>query len=238
MKKIILILVILFTTFTNAQAPQGVNYQATIRNSSGSLLINQSVVIKFNIIQGVATNTPVYIEQHTLTTDDLGSVNLIIGQGTASQGQFNQINWGLGNFFLGIEINSGSGFVAMGTTQLLSVPYALYAEKSGSLSSGIVPYKTFKPKAMGTETEFQGFLLPTNENIIECGFVYSTTNTNPTATDATILINDESSSAIPIGYIQPWATLTNGQTYHCRVYAKNASNIYFYGNVVTFIAGQ
>lgn len=194
--------------------------------------------MRFNVIQGLLTNSPLYIEQHILTTDDLGSVSLIIGQGTPSLGQFNQINWSLGNFFLGIEINSGSGFVSLGTTQLLSVPYALYAETSGSLASGIVPYKTFEPKTVGTITEFQGFLLPTNQNIVESGFVYTTTNINPTVLNSTILLNDDPSLAIPIGHIQPSATLVAGQTYYCRVFAKNISNEYFYGNIISFIAGE
>jgi uncharacterized protein (TIGR02145 family) len=65
-------------------------------------------------------------------TDDLGQVNLVIGQGTATVGTFSTINWGTGNYYLGIELNTGSGYVAMGTTQLLSVPYALYANSSGN----------------------------------------------------------------------------------------------------------
>jgi hypothetical protein len=65
-------------------------------------------------------------------TDDVGQVNLVIGQGTASIGSFSSINWGTGNYYLGIELNTGSGYVAMGTTQLLSVPYALYANSSGN----------------------------------------------------------------------------------------------------------
>ena len=238
MKKTIIIFTFLISLFTFAQAPQGINYQATIRNNSGALLINQSVTLRFNVIQGLLTNSPIYIEQHIISTDNIGSVSLVIGQGTSSLGQFNQLNWSLGNFYLGIDINSGSGFVTMGTTQLLSVPYALYSETSGSLSSGIVPYKTFTPKTIGTETEFQGFLLPTNDNIIESGFVYSTTNNTPTVINSTILLNGNPSSSIPIGYIQPSATLTAGQTYYCRVFAKSFTNVYSYGNVVSFIAGQ
>jgi hypothetical protein len=65
-------------------------------------------------------------------TDDLGQVNLVIGTGTATVGTFSTINWGIGNYYLGIELNTGSGYVAMGTTQLLSVPYALYANSSGN----------------------------------------------------------------------------------------------------------
>jgi hypothetical protein len=62
----------------------------------------------------------------------LGAVNLVIGKGTATTGTFGSIDWGTGTYFLGIELNTGNGFIAMGTTQLLSVPYALYANSSGN----------------------------------------------------------------------------------------------------------
>jgi hypothetical protein len=66
----------------------------------------------------------------------LGQVNLVIGTGTATTGSFSTINWGTGNYYLGIELNTGSGYVAMGTTQLLSVPYALHAKTAESLVGG------------------------------------------------------------------------------------------------------
>ena len=69
-----------------------------------------------------------------MPTDDLGQVNLVIGQGTAITGTFSELDWSLGSYYLGIELDAGSGYVAMGTTQLLSVPYALYAENSGNSS--------------------------------------------------------------------------------------------------------
>jgi uncharacterized protein (TIGR02145 family) len=78
------------------------------------------------------TSVPVFSETHFAPTDDLGQVNLVIGQGTATTGTFSTINWGTGNYYLGIELNTGAGYVAMGTTQLLSVPYALYANSSGN----------------------------------------------------------------------------------------------------------
>jgi uncharacterized protein (TIGR02145 family) len=74
----------------------------------------------------------VYSENQTATTDDLGHIALVVGQGTATTGTFSTINWASGSYFLGIELNTGSGYVAMGTTQLLSVPYALYANSSGN----------------------------------------------------------------------------------------------------------
>jgi hypothetical protein len=115
-----------------AQAPQGFNYQATVRNSSGALLLNQIVLVKFNILQNSTTGTTVYSETQTANSDDLGHISLVVGQGTATTGTFSSINWGNGTYYLGVELNTGSGYVAMGTTQLFSVPYALYAKSSGN----------------------------------------------------------------------------------------------------------
>ena len=132
MKKLYTLLALVITLITFAQAPQGFNYQATVRNSSGALIVNQNVNFKFNIMLNSASSLPVFSETHFTPTDDLGQVNLVIGQGTATVGSFSSINWGTGNFYLGIELNTGNGYVAMGTTQLLSVPYALYANSSGN----------------------------------------------------------------------------------------------------------
>ena len=130
MKKLFTLLALVITTITFAQAPQGFNYQATVRNSSGALIVNQNVYFKFNVMLNSQTSVPVFTETHYVPTDDLGQVNLVIGQGTATTGSFSTINWGTGNYYLGIELNTGSGYVAMGTTQLMSVPYALYSGNS------------------------------------------------------------------------------------------------------------
>ena len=133
MKKLfILCLTIASLTQLQAQAPQGFNYQATVRNSSGDLIVNTNVYFKFNVMQGSQTAVPIFTETHYVPTDDLGQVNLVIGQGTANTGIFSELDWSLGSYYLGIELDTGNGYVAMGTTQLLSVPYALYAENSGN----------------------------------------------------------------------------------------------------------
>jgi uncharacterized protein (TIGR02145 family) len=134
MRKFYAILCIAIASLTQlqAQAPQGFNYQATVRNSAGDLIVNTNVYFKFNVIQGSQTAVPIFTETHYVPTDDLGQVNLVIGQGTANTGTFSELDWSLGSYYLGIELNTGSGYVAMGTTQLLSVPYALYAENSGN----------------------------------------------------------------------------------------------------------
>lgn len=122
----------IITLTISAQAPQGFNYQATVRNNAGALMINQNVTFKFNVIKDTPTSVPVFSETHYVPTDDLGAVNLVIGKGTATTGTFNTIDWATGTYYLGIELNTGNGFKAMGTSQLLSVPYALYAENSGT----------------------------------------------------------------------------------------------------------
>jgi len=136
MKKFYAILCLAIASLTQlqAQAPQGFNYQATVRNSSGDLIINTNVYFKFNVIQGSQTAVPIFTETHYVPTDDLGQVNLVIGQGTANTGVFSELDWSLGSYYLGIElsINGANNYVAMGTTQLLSVPYALYAENTGN----------------------------------------------------------------------------------------------------------
>jgi uncharacterized protein (TIGR02145 family) len=135
MKKLFTLLALIVITIINAQAPQGFNYQATVRNSSGALITNQNVLFKFNIMLNSQTSLPVYSETHQAPTDDLGQVNLVIGTGTPTIGTFSSINWANGSYFLGIELNTGAGYVAMGTTQLLSVPYALYANTAGNSQS-------------------------------------------------------------------------------------------------------
>ena len=139
MKKfyIFLCLAIASLTQLQAQTPQGFNYQATVRNTTGELIVNSNVYFKFNVIQGAQTTVPVFTETHYVPTDDLGQVTLIIGEGTANTGVFSEIEWSLGSYFLGIElsIDGPNDYVAMGTTQLLSVPYALYAANSGNATA-------------------------------------------------------------------------------------------------------
>ena len=137
MKKFYAILCLAIASLTQlqAQAPQGFNYQATVRNSAGDLIINTNVYFKFNVVQGSLTAVPIFTETHYVSTDDLGQVNLVIGQGTPSAGTFSELDWSLGSYYLGIELDTGNGYLAMGTTQLLSVPYALYAENSGNATS-------------------------------------------------------------------------------------------------------
>ena len=139
MKKFYAILCLATAPLTQlqAQAPQGFNYQATVRDVNAALITNSNVYFKFNVFQGSQTTVPVFTETHYVPTDDLGQVTLVIGEGTANTGVFSEIDWSLGSYFLGIElsINDANDYKAMGTTQLLSVPYALYAANSGNATA-------------------------------------------------------------------------------------------------------
>ena len=85
------ILILSLNTFS--QAPEGINYQATVRNSSGALMTNQSVTVIFAIKQTTATGTTIYQETHSLTTNAYGGFNALIGAGTVTTGTFSSINW-------------------------------------------------------------------------------------------------------------------------------------------------
>ncbi len=113
-----------------AQAPQSFKYQAVIRDGSGNIVANQSVNIRVTIHQGSSSGTTVYQESFNPTTNQYGLVNLNIGAGTVLSGTFNTIAWGTNSYYIQIEVNTGSGYVDMGATQLLSVPYALFSQNS------------------------------------------------------------------------------------------------------------
>ncbi|MES2286983.1 MAG: hypothetical protein V4547_14930 [Bacteroidota bacterium] len=136
MKKAILIFSICLTFgfALKAQAPQGFNYQAVARNNSGVAVINQSIGLKINLRQGTATGTITYSETHTVTSSNIGLLNLIVGGGTVVSGTFNTIDWSAGPYFIEIsmDITGGTNYVLMGTQQLMSVPYALYAANGGT----------------------------------------------------------------------------------------------------------
>ncbi len=119
---------------TLAQAPDGINYQAVIRNLSGSLIANTTIAIRIQIKQTSASGTIVFQERHSVTTSAQGVVNLVIGQGTLLGGNISTINWATGPYFvsLGVSFTNGTNYLDYGSQQLMSVPYALYAKNAGN----------------------------------------------------------------------------------------------------------
>jgi len=133
----LLFISILFISELKAQIPQSFKYQAVARDVNGNVLMNQDVSFKISIKQSSISGEIVYAEIHNVITNQLGLVNLEIGNGTVVLGEFEDINWGDAMFFIQVEmdIEGGTNYQLMGTSQLLSVPYALYAEEAGNTSS-------------------------------------------------------------------------------------------------------
>ncbi|CAA9197577.1 hypothetical protein [Flavobacterium collinsii] len=135
MKKITLVLLLLSSfTILFAQAPQKMSYQSVIRKADGTLVTGTLVSIKTSILVGSASGTTSYVETQTTTTNSNGLATIEIGGGTAITGTFSGINWGAGSHFIKTEIDptGGTNYTISGTSQLLSVPYALYAGSSQS----------------------------------------------------------------------------------------------------------
>ena len=135
MKKILLALVItLVAQLSFAQAPQKMSYQSVVRNAANQIIANQSIGVKISIVEGSLTGTIAYAERHTTTTNANGLFTLEAGGGTPTIGTFATINWGNGSHYIKSEIDltGGTNYTLSGTMELLSVPYALYAEKSGT----------------------------------------------------------------------------------------------------------
>jgi len=120
-----------------AQVPQGIPYQSVIRNSSGALVANQTVNMRFSIHDSIAAGVVVYQETFTTITNSMGLANVNMGMGTAVTGTFSGINWGKNGKFIQVEIDpaGGTNYTDMGTTQMMSVPYALYSGSS-TITSG------------------------------------------------------------------------------------------------------
>jgi hypothetical protein len=139
MKRIITICAaILMTANVFAQSPNKMSYQAVIRNTSNTLVANSTVGMRISILQTSPSGTAVYVETQIPTTNTNGLVSIEIGGGTIVSGNFATIDWANGPYFLKTETDpsGGSSYSITGTSQLLSVPYALYAESSGSSTPG------------------------------------------------------------------------------------------------------
>jgi hypothetical protein len=132
MKKLVIFLVaIALLTNVFAQTPQKMSYQAVIRNNSNVLVTNKKVGMIISILQN---RTPVYVEMHTATTNDNGLVSLHIGEGVVLSGAFAAIDWSKGSHYIKTETDptGGTDYSVVGESELLSVPYALYAGNSSS----------------------------------------------------------------------------------------------------------
>ena len=136
MKKNILMAVfcLVLSAMSFAQVPQMMSYQAVVRGNDNNLVVNQQISMRVSILQGSADGVAVYTETHSATTNANGLVSIEIGNGMSND-DFSEINWANGTYFVKTEtdVNGGENYEIVGVSQLLSVPYAMYAQSAGNV---------------------------------------------------------------------------------------------------------
>ncbi|MBD3351410.1 MAG: hypothetical protein GF364_07980 [Candidatus Lokiarchaeota archaeon] len=225
-KAIVLLSGILIFGFAVLTAqPEGFSYQAVVRDADGSAMKNQDVKIKINLLKGSAHGTVSYSEEHDITTNALGLVNLQIGNGDSLGGSMDTIPWGKADYYLETELDAdGSGYTAMGTQQLISVPYAQHASTAGKLTEPLEQKGDTLFFSGGAYTVIQG--LGQNETSImkdpRDGQVYATVNIAGdwwmaenlnyyTDTGSVYYDNDSAAHAITYGRLYTWYMAMNGE---------------------------
>lgn len=147
-----------------SQAPQAFNYQAVVRNKTGEVLKAQPLNIQITILSDNAQGPTAYQEIHTTTTSDAGTISLQIGKGTPLQGKFDEINWTSGkDYFLNTTFTLNNETITLGAVQILSVPYALYAQRSGEKHNLIL-----KDGKLSIEGGGEGVKLPSGGSSSQC----------------------------------------------------------------------
>lgn len=139
------LLIIIFPLTSVGQTPEKMSYQAVIRGSNSELISASTVGVKITVLQGSVGGITVYSETHTALTNVNGLLSLEIGDGTIVSGAFESIDWGNGPYFLKTETDpdGGANYTLTGTTQLLSIPYALHAKTAEAVTGsteGFVHY--------------------------------------------------------------------------------------------------
>ncbi|MFZ2899015.1 MAG: hypothetical protein WA004_10355 [Saprospiraceae bacterium] len=141
MKKYIILLFTLLAAFCLlAQPPQKMSYQAVVRDASGALVMNGLIGVRITILQNSPTGTVKFAETHTVVTNANGLATLEIGTGTPITGTLAGIDWATGPYFLKTDTdpNGGTNYSVSTSSQIMSVPYALYAERSAEITDGSI----------------------------------------------------------------------------------------------------
>ena len=188
MKKSMLLVVALFiltSVALKAQSPQKINFQSIVRNTNGLIVSNKSVKFKITILSDSTKGTPVYSETHLKTTDAIGLVSLQIGSGTVTSGVFSSLNWGNASHFIKLEADftGGNTYVTLGTQELMSVPYAMYAAKTDTNSLNLT--NRLADKAPVNNPTFTGTVGGIDKTMVGLGSVDNTTDASKPVSGAT-----------------------------------------------------
>lgn len=162
MKKFFYLLYCLFgvVCVLAAQVPQAFHYQAVIRNKAGDLLKSQPLELQISILESSPQGTAIYQETHSVKSSNAGTISLQVGKGTPQQGKFENINWGSGKeYYIHTVFTLNQETIDLGAVQILSVPYALYAQHSGEKHDLVLDGDSLRIKGGG-----KAVLLPTSSS--------------------------------------------------------------------------
>ena len=254
MKKIITLLTLVFLIGNLfAQAPQRMSYQAVVRSSTGELIVNKPVSMRISILQGSVNGNAVYTELHSATTNGNGLVSIEIGNGTNRSGALSSISWGAGTFFLKTDTDpssaTGTNYTISGTSQLLSVPYALFSANgvpAGSTSNqnqtlswcnGTPTWGPCLPiltttaisSITGSSAQSGGTITSDGGNPVSSRGVVWGTSTQPSLPSFSRTIDGTGVGT----FVSNLTSLSPNTTYFVRAYAINSFGT-SYGNEVSF----
>jgi hypothetical protein len=129
------IIILLFAcSAARASVPEAIKYQAVVRDNSGNVISNKPIGIRISILKSSVSGTAVYVETHLAVSNSQGLINFEIGNGSPVSGAMSNILWGDDSYFIKLEMdeNGGTNYTLIGTSQLVSVPYSLYAKNAGN----------------------------------------------------------------------------------------------------------
>jgi hypothetical protein len=236
MKKVFTIFVALLLTATLwAQSPEKMSYQAVIRNSSDALVTNTEIGMQISILQGSASGTAVYVETQTPTTNANGLISIEIGTGTVESGDFATIDWANGLYFIKTETDAagGTNYTITGTSQLLSVPYALHAKTAESVLGGGSGFTHYVGELYGGGI----VVFVWQQNGVEHGLIASLTNVSTNAQWSSVIASGVGISAqSPIGGQANTTAIVNhgdvsGAAYLCDNYSAGGFDDWYLPSV-------
>ncbi len=225
MKKLVLLSLFALLCLANgyAQTPQKMSYQCVVRNSTGALVSNSAISMRITILKNLSTT--VYVETHTTTTNVNGLATVQIGGGTPVSGTFAAIEWGTGAFYLKTEVDPAGGthYVISGTSQLLSVPYSLFANEvpANSISSAHLMTNSVTSTKVAAESINSGHIVNHYRNISypASALAYNSASTVISPHALGLLWENSYSDAAYLMMARPydWATTTD---VYMRIYFR------------------
>ena len=214
----------LFLAFTfNLCAQDGINYQGAATDANGDELANQNISIRASVLSVTASGNLEWEETHSATTDQFGLFNIVIGQGTnttnGATSLFDDMDWGSADHFLKIEVDAtgGTNYSMIGTTQMMAVPYALYAKTAGSVVTNHF-YQVFSYSALYTGSSsstdlVDSLTINTGGLVFIQGEIYANAPVGSCNTRMTLVLKDEFGNTIPLNSFLPF-----------EVYVSNCAN--------------